>query len=99
MDIVSEGFIEEFSNITEEDKEAGCIYVLKSEGKKEEITSIENLFKIGYLTTAVEERIKNAENEVTYLRASVKIGSSCQCFNMNAKKFEKLIYNFSVVPV
>ena len=94
MDSISEEFIEKFSNITKEDKEAGYIYVLKSESKKEEIAIIKNLYKIGYSTTAVEERIKNAENEVTYLMASVKIESSWKCFNMNAQKFEKLIHKF-----
>ncbi len=91
---ISEEFIENFSNITEEDKEAGYIYVLKSESTKQEIASIENLYKIGYSTTVVEERIKNAENEVTYLMASVKVESSWKCYNMNAQKFEKLIHKF-----
>jgi hypothetical protein len=94
MDSISEEFIEKFSDITEEDKEAGYIYVLKSESKKEEIASIKNLYKIGYSTTPVEKRIKNAENEVTYLMASVKIESSWKCYNMNAQKFEKLIHKF-----
>jgi hypothetical protein len=94
MDSISEEFIEKFSDITKDDKEAGYIYVLKSESKKEEITSIENLYKIGYSTTVVEERIKSAENEVTYLMASVKIESSWKCYNMNAQKFEKLIHKF-----
>lgn len=94
MNSISEEFIEKFSDITEEDKEAGYIYVLKSESKKEEIASIKNLYKIGYSTTPVEKRIKNAENEVTYLMASVKIESSWKCYNMNAQKFEKLIHKF-----
>ena len=94
MDSISEEFIEKFSDITEEDKEVGYIYVLKSESKKEEIASIKNLYKIGYSTTPVEKRIKNAENEVTYLMASVKIESSWKCYNMNAQKFEKLIHKF-----
>lgn len=91
---ISEEFIEKFSDITEEDKEAGYIYVLKSESDKHEIASIENLYKIGYSTTLVEERIKNAENEVTYLMAAVKVESSWKCYNMNAQKFEKLIHKF-----
>ena len=94
MDHISEEFIEKFSDITEKDKEAGYIYVLKSESKKEEIASIENLYKIGYSTNSVEERIKNAEKEVTYLMAAVKIESSWKCYNMNAQKFEKLIHKF-----
>ena len=94
MDSISEEFIAKFSDITKDDKEAGYIYVLKSESKKEEIASIKNLYKIGYSTTPVEKRIKNAENEVTYLMASVKIESSWKCYNMNAQKFEKLIHKF-----
>ena len=94
LDSISEEFIAHFSDITEDDKEAGYIYVLQSESKKEEIASIKNLYKIGYSTTPVEERIKNAENEVTYLMASVKIESSWKCYNMNAQKFEKLIHKF-----
>ena len=94
LDSISEEFIEHFSDITDDDKEAGYIYVLQSESKKEEIAAIKNLYKIGYSTTPVEERIKNAENEVTYLMASVKIESSWKCYNMNAQKFEKLIHKF-----
>ena len=94
MDHISEEFIEKFSDITEKDKEAGYIYVLKSESKKEEIATIQNLYKIGYSTNSVEERIKNAEKEVTYLMAAVKIESSWKCYNMNAQKFEKLIHKF-----
>jgi len=41
-------FIEKFGNITEEDKEAGFIYILKSKSDKKEIKEIQQLFKIGY---------------------------------------------------
>lgn len=94
MDSISEEFIERFSDIKEEDKEAGYIYVLKSQSTKEEITSIKDLYKIGYSTTSVEERVKNAEKEPTYLMAPVAIESSWKCYNMNAQKFEQIIHNF-----
>ncbi|MGB1242783.1 MAG: GIY-YIG nuclease family protein [Chitinophagales bacterium] len=94
IDKVNEGFTEQFSEITDDDKEAGYIYVLKSKNDKEEIASIKNLYKIGYSTTDIQDRIKNAENEPTYLMASVKIESSWKCYNMNAQKFEKLIHRF-----
>lgn len=94
IDSISEEFIERFSDITEDDKEAGYIYVLKSQSKKEEITSIKDLYKIGYSTTSVEERVKNAEKEPTYLMAPVTIESSWKCYNMNAQKFEQIIHNF-----
>lgn len=90
---VNEGFIEEFSNITEEDEESGYIYVLKSKSKDERITSIKDLFKIGYATN-VEERLKGAEKQPTYLMAPVDYVAGWKCFNMNPQKFEQLIHNF-----
>ena len=94
VDKVIEEFTETFSGITNEDKETGHIYVLTSQSEKEEIASLENLYKIGYSSTSVQERIKNAENQPTYLMASVKIESSWMCYNMNAQKFESLIHRF-----
>lgn len=91
---VNESFIEKFSNITEEDEEAGFIYVLSSKSKEEKIASIENLFKIGYSKVDVLERIKNAEKEPTYLMAKVKIESAWKCYNMNPQKLEQLLHNF-----
>tara|TARA_B110000046_G_scaffold151619_1_gene160428 strand:- start:3 stop:1193 length:1191 start_codon:yes stop_codon:yes gene_type:complete len=94
VDKVIEEFTETFSGITNEDKETGHIYVLTSQSKDEKIASLENLFKIGYSSTSVQDRIKNAENEPTYLMAPVKIESSWMCYNMNAQKFESLIHRF-----
>jgi len=94
IDKVNEGFIENFSAITEEDEEAGYIYVLKSKSTDNRITSIQNLFKIGYSKTEVTERIKNAEKEPTYLMAPVDYIAGWKCFNMNPQKFEQLIHNF-----
>lgn len=90
---VNEGFIEEFSNITDEDEEAGYIYVLKSKSKDERIMSIKDLFKIGYATN-IEERLKGAEKQPTYLMAAVDYVAGWKCFNMNPQKFEQLIHNF-----
>ena len=94
IDKVNEDFMEKFSNITSEDEEAGYIYVLKSESKDERIISIQNLYKIGYSKTEVEERIKNAEKEPTYLMAPVNIQGAWKCFNMNPQKLELLLHNF-----
>jgi len=91
---VNEDFVEKFSNITNEDEEAGYIYVLKSKSKDERITSIQDLYKIGYSKTEVEERIKNAEKEPTYLMAPVNIQGAWKCFNMNPQKLEQLLHNF-----
>lgn len=80
--------------ITDEDKEAGFIYILKSKSTKQEIREIQHLYKIGYSTTPVKDRIKNALIEPTYLMAEVEIIAEYQTFNMNTQKFEQLLHNF-----
>ncbi|MDA3853032.1 MAG: GIY-YIG nuclease family protein [Bacteroidales bacterium] len=94
IDDVIEGFDKSFGGITKDDNAVGYIYVLKSKSTDERIASISNLFKIGYSTTDVTERIQNAENEPTYLMAKVDYISGWQCYNMNPQKFEQLIHNF-----
>lgn len=93
-DTVTEEFYERFTDITDEDEEAGYIYVLSSKSTDPKITEIKNLFKIGYSTTPVESRIKNAEKEPTYLMAPVHIEAEYKTFNMNTQKFEQLLHNF-----
>lgn len=85
---------EELNSINQEDKETGFIYILKSKSEDAEIKHIDNLYKIGYSTKSVEERIKNAEKEPTYLMAPVECVSIFKCYNMNAQKFEQLLHNF-----
>jgi hypothetical protein len=91
---VNEILQESFKNITEEDKASGWIYILKSKSSKKEIKEIQNLYKIGYTTTDVKERIKNASQETTYLLADVHIVMTYKCFNMNPQKLEHLLHTF-----
>jgi hypothetical protein len=93
-DSVTEEFHENFTDITEEDQEAGYIYVLSSKSTDAKIKEINNLYKIGYSTTPVENRIKNAEKEPTYLMAPVQIEAEYKTFNMNTQKLEQLLHNF-----
>lgn len=88
------GSLDDFKNINEDDSETGFIYILKSLSNDPKIQSIPNLCKIGYSSIPVEERIKNAELEPTYLMAPVKIVSTIKCYNLNPQKFEQLIHNF-----
>ena len=89
-----ETFNRGFEIINDEDQQSGYIYVLKSRSTDSKIVSIDNLYKIGYSTMPVEERIKNAENEATYLMAAVEIMAIYQCYNMNPQKFEQLLHKF-----
>jgi hypothetical protein len=81
------------SHISDDDKETGYIYILKSLSTDSQI-SIKNLFKIGFSTTTVEKRIQNAEQDPTYLMAPVSIISTYRCFNMNPQRFERLLHRF-----
>jgi hypothetical protein len=80
--------------VKEEDIQAGWIYVLKSKSSHPQISAIENLFKIGFTTTPIDERIKNSKNEATYLYADVIKVSSYACYNRNADKLEQLLHRF-----
>lgn len=86
--------LDKLAGIVEEDKESGFIYILKSLNSDEKVQSIANLYKIGFSTTPVEQRIRNAEQEPTYLMAPVKIVAEYKTFNMNTQKFELLLHNF-----
>ena len=79
-------------NISDVDESSGWIYILKSKSQRTEIKDIKNLYKIGFSSTPVEERIKNAKNEATYLYDDVAIVETYQIYNLNAKKFEQLIH-------
>jgi len=94
IDKVNESFIEKFSNITDEDEEAGFIYILKSKSEKQEIREIQHLYKIGFSKIMVEDRIKNANQDPTYLMAEVRIVMAYKCYNMNPQKLEQLLHNF-----
>lgn len=80
------------SDIVSDDKVTGYIYVLSSLSDNPDIKSEKNLYKIGFTTESVEDRIANAEKEPTYLMAPVKIVASYKVVNMNSQKFEDLVH-------
>ncbi|CAE6723305.1 GIY-YIG nuclease family protein [Candidatus Nitrotoga fabula] len=86
--------LEALEQIKAEDEKTGYLYVLQSLSQETNIASIENLFKIGYSTVLVQERIKNAAEEPTYLMAPVKVVEVFECYNLNPQKFELLLHTF-----
>jgi len=89
-----EKVLDKLAGITNEDESTGYIYILKSKSTHPDIQSIEHLYKIGFSKVDVKERIKNAENEPTYLMAPVSIVSAFECYNMNPHKLEQLLHRF-----
>jgi hypothetical protein len=81
-------------NVTDEDKQNGYIYILKSLSNEDIIQTKKNLYKIGFSTTAVETRIKNAKQDPTYLMADVKTVAAYEVYNVNPHKLEQLIHKF-----
>ncbi len=79
-------------DVKQEDQVTGYIYVLRSKSENPEIKSIKNLYKIGFSTNRVEERVANAEHEPTYLMAPVEIVSTYKIVNMHSQKFEDLVH-------
>ena len=86
--------LENFHAITKDDQESGYIYVLKSKSTNPELVALKDLFKIGYSSKDVRQRIRNAENEPTYLMAPVEYIAGWKCYNMNPQKFEQLVHQF-----
>lgn len=78
--------------ITELDVASGHIYVLKSKSKDPSISSIKDLYKIGFTTQTVEERIANAKNDATFLYADVEIVASWEVYNIKAVAFENALH-------
>lgn len=91
--------LERLQGITHKDRPTGCIYVLASETKAPALADLKHqgrLVKIGFSTQSVEERVKNAVNDPTYLEAPVRILASLDCYNLNPQKVEHLIHAFLV---
>lgn len=83
-----------FNNVTHKDKLSGQIYFLRSLTDNAQLKAIPNLIKIGFTSGTVEDRVKNAEKDPTFLEAPVKILGALDCYNLNPNKFEILIHGF-----
>lgn len=86
--------LEALEQIQEEDKKSGYLYVLQSLSSVPEFAEIKSLYKIGFSTVPVPERIKNAIEDPTFLMAPVKVVSVFECYNLNPQKFELLLHTF-----
>lgn len=80
--------------VKEEDIYSGWIYVLKSKSTNSQIVNIKDLYKVGFASSSVDERIKNARYEATYLFADVQKVATYKVYNRNADKLESLLHRF-----
>jgi hypothetical protein len=79
-------------DVGDEDSESGHIYVLRSHSEHPQIASLDNLYKIGFSTTSVEQRIANAAKAPTYLMAPVEIVADYRTYNLKPSALEHLLH-------
>lgn len=82
----------DLSEIGDADAASGHIYVLKSLSTHPEVAGIPNLYKIGFSTTSVAERIVGAATDPTYLMAPVEIVGDYRIYNVRPSVIEKLLH-------
>lgn len=73
----------------------GYVYILQSLSTNKTLTQFQQhseLIKVGFCTTSVEERIKNAEHSSTYLYAPVRVVRTYRCTNIDPNKIERLVH-------
>ena len=83
-----------FNQVTHRDKPVGYLYILRSLGKNPALVHFDHLYKIGFTTTTVEDRIQNAIRDVAFLEAPVEIVTYFECFHINPQKLERLTHTF-----
>lgn len=73
----------------------GYVYILATHSEQPALQRFKpDLYKIGFTEGTIEERIKHAEKDKTFLEAPVRIVMTTQCFNINTHKLEALIHGF-----
>ncbi len=78
-----------------QDRITGCIYVVKSLSTLADIARLDGqLFKIGFTTGNLEDRIRSAVDDPTFLMAPVRPVMSYEAINLNANKFENIVHRF-----
>ncbi len=82
------------NEVTDDDNATGYIYILRSLSDNPEIRALDNLYKIGFTSNTVAERVKKAKSDPTYLMADVELIAEFKTFNVNPQKLEDLIHTF-----
>ncbi|OOF87449.1 GIY-YIG nuclease family protein [Rodentibacter ratti] len=75
-------------------KKTGYIYVVKLKTPKSELAHFKNLYKIGFTSGTIEERLKNSENDIAFLESQVQAVMSFECYSLNPHKLEILLHEF-----
>jgi len=77
------------------DRITGCIYIVRSLSPLPDIARLDGqLFKVGFTTGSLEDRIRGAKDDPTFLMAPVHPVRAFDAVNLNANKFEHLMHRF-----
>jgi hypothetical protein len=80
---------------SDKERVTGHIYIVRSLSPQPEIKEFDgHLFKIGFTTGKVEDRLRGASEDPTFLLAPVHPVKAYVAVNMNTSKFESLIHRF-----
>ncbi|WP_439294148.1 GIY-YIG nuclease family protein [Lonepinella sp. BR2882] len=75
-------------------KRTGYIYVAKLVNPKPELVNYRDLYKIGFTTNTVEERLQNCENDIAFLESKVVPVVRFECYALNPHRLETLLHEF-----
>lgn len=78
--------------IGDADVETGFLYVLRSKSDHPDIRGLKDLYKIGFSTTPVDQRIRGAEKSPTYLMAPVEKVAVYRQYNLRPSALEHLLH-------
>lgn len=81
-----------YQNLWADDEATGWIYVLRSLSDDPQISTRENLYKIGFTTTPIDKRIRYAVTQPTYLMAPVEVVETYRTYNVKSSAIEHLLH-------
>jgi hypothetical protein len=78
-----------------DDRLTGSIYIVESLSAEPSIAALRGrLYKVGFTTLSVQDRLANVEADPTFLLAPVNIVTVFDTVNLNPRKLENLIHQF-----
>lgn len=72
----------------------GQVYIVKSLSANPRLRQVRNLHKIGFTKHTVEDRIKNANNDIAFLESPVEVVEKIDCYDLDPRGLEGCIHDF-----
>jgi len=83
---------EKMQGLSHHDRRKGVLYILSSGSTNPELSSMRDLYKIGYTEEALDKRIAGAHRSPTYLEAPVTVEATYDCYGVNPRAVERLVH-------